>query len=287
MKKLYVTECPRDAMQGLHDFIPTADKVRYIQSLLDVGFDTLDLGSFVSPKAIPQMQDTAQVISQLDFSHTRSKVLTIVANAKGAEQASRVGVVDFLGYPFSVSETFQQRNTNASIAESVERVKQIQEIAQAANKRLVVYLSMAFGNPYGDAYSPAITLQWAQQLADLGIAYLSLADTTGVAQVADISALFETLIKGLPNVKLSAHLHTRPDNWHDKVKAAFDHGCVHFDTAINGFGGCPMASDDLTGNLATENLLQFAAQQQIETGINLEALMKSQAIAQSIFPARL
>ena len=287
MPKLAITECPRDAMQGIHDFIATVDKVRYIQSLFAVGFDTLDLGSFVSPKAIPQMADTAEVLSAVSQMARRSKVLTIVANTKGAEQAGGVGVVDYLGYPFSISETFQRRNTNAGIAESLERVKQINEMALGANKALVVYISMAFGNPYGDAWSADLTLKWAEQLAALGIRHLALADTTGVAQTQDIAGLFATLIPALPEVRLGAHLHTRADNWYDKVKAAFDNGCIHFDTAINGFGGCPMASDDLTGNLATENLLRFAAEQHLETGLDLDALRVSQVIAQSIFPTPL
>lgn len=263
-----IIECPRDAMQGISQFIPTRDKIEYINKLLKIGFDTIDFGSFVSPRAIPQMADTADVIDGLNKTDSDSKLLAIVANQRGAEQACCYEKIDYLGYPFSISETFQQRNTNAGIAESIQRVKQIQDICISAKKQLVIYISMGFGNPYGDVWSEDIVSYWVSELAALNIRIISLADTVGVASPVDIALLFSTLIAKYPEIEFGAHLHTRPDNWRTKVEAAYQNGCRRFDSAIKGFGGCPMADDELTGNLATENLIDFLNEKTEVPGLN-------------------
>ena len=280
---IHITECPRDAMQGIHSFIPSTEKVRYLQHLLAVGFPILDAGSFVSSKAIPQLADTSEVLDQLDLSSTMTKILAIVANKRGAEEAANHEKVHYLGFPFSVSETFQQRNTHASITESLDRVDEIIEICSKQNKELLVYLSMAFGNPYGDAWSADMVAHWATTLEMRGVNHLSLADTTGISNPESISSLFKTILPALNKATLSAHLHTLPGDVGKKAAAAYDAGCFRFDTALKGYGGCPMASDSLTGNMATEELLTWANTQAIETGLNMDALLEAELIANKIF----
>ena len=250
-------ECPRDAMQGIKAFIPTEKKVQYIQSLLRVGFDTIDFGSFVSPKAIPQMVDTAEVLSQLDLSKTTSKLLAIIANVRGANDASMHKEIDYLGYPFSISENFQMRNTHKTIAQSVDTLSEILEIANKSNKEVVVYISMGFGNPYGDPWNVDIVGEWTEKLARMGVNILSLSDTVGTSNPESINYLFSNLIPLYPNIEFGAHLHTTPTTWFEKVDAAYKAGCRRFDGAIQGFGGCPMAKDELTGNMPTEKVLSY------------------------------
>ncbi len=281
---LKLVECPRDAMQGLKTFIPTEQKVAYINQLLKVGFDTIDVGSFVSPKAIPQMKDTAEVLAQLDMSTTRSKLLAIVANKRGALDAAAQEKITYLGYPFSVSETFQLRNTNATIQESLERVKTIQDICLANNKTLVVYISMGFGNPYGDDWNVEIVQGWVDQLVDLGIEILSLSDTIGVSTPQTISYLFGNLVPPYPEVQIGAHLHTQPHNWREKVESAYTNGCRRFDGAIKGFGGCPMAKDDLTGNMATENMIFYFEELGKQLDLNKDAFLNAMMMANDVFP---
>lgn len=266
--KIKIVECPRDAMQGIKKFIPTDEKVRYLQSLLGCGFDTLDFGSFVSPKAIPQMVDTAEVLSKLDLSKTKSKLLSIVANVRGAEDAVTHAEVDYLGFPFSISENFQMRNTHKTIAQSVETLQEIFNIADAANKEVVTYISMGFGNPYGDPWNVDIVGEWTERLAKMGAKILSLSDTVGSSDPETISYLFSNLIPKYPNIEFGAHLHTTPTKWHEKVAAAYESGCKRFDGAIQGFGGCPMAKDDLTGNMPTEKMLSYFTSQKVVTGVN-------------------
>jgi len=281
--KLKLIECPRDAMQGIHDLIGTDLKAEYINSLLKVGFDTIDFGSFVSPKAIPQMADTAAVLSKLDLSETTSKLLAIVANRRGAHDASQYDEITYLGYPFSISETFQLRNTNATIEESLVRVAQIKEIADQSNKELVIYISMGFGNPYGDEWNVEICQKWVDKLVDMGINILALSDTIGVANPTSISYLFSNLIPAYPNVEFGAHLHTTPDAWEDKIIAAYKNGCRRFDSTISGYGGCPMAKDDLTGNMPTENLLYYFEKNGIDAGVDKSAFINSLAISNRVF----
>jgi hydroxymethylglutaryl-CoA lyase len=261
-KPVKIIECPRDAMQGIKDFIPTDKKVQYIQSLLRVGFDTIDFGSFVSPKAIPQMFDTAEVLSKLDLSKTSSKLLAIIANTRGAEDASKHGEIDYLGYPFSISENFQMRNTHKTIAQSVVTLSEILEIANKTNKEVVVYISMGFGNPYGDPWNVEIVGEWTERLAKMGVKILSLSDTVGTSNPENIDYLFSNLIPKYPQIEFGAHLHTTPNTWFEKVDAAYKAGCKRFDGAIQGFGGCPMAKDDLTGNMPTEKLLSYFTSKQ-------------------------
>lgn len=256
-----IIECPRDAMQGIKAFIPTEKKVQYIQSLLRVGFDTIDFGSFVSPKAIPQMVDTAEVLSQLDLSKTTSKLLAIIANTRGANDASQHREINYLGYPFSISENFQMRNTHKTIAESVVTLNEILEIADKSNKEVVVYISMGFGNPYGDPWNVDIVGEWTEKLAAMGVKILSLSDTVGTSNPESIDYLFSNLIPKYPHVEFGAHLHTTPTTWFEKVDAAYKAGCRRFDGAIQGFGGCPMAKDELTGNMPTEKLLSYFTSQ--------------------------
>lgn len=252
-----VIECPRDAMQGIKQFIPTAQKIQYIQSLLRVGFDTIDFGSFVSPKAIPQMVDTAEVLAQLDLSKTTSKLLAIIANVRGAEDACKHPEIDYLGYPFSISENFQMRNTHKTIAQSVVALQEILNIANKHNKEVVVYISMGFGNPYGDPWNVDIVGEWTERLSKMGVKILSLSDTVGTSDPKNIDYLFSHLIPEYTNIEFGAHLHTTPTSWHEKIDAAYQAGCRRYDGAIQGFGGCPMAKDDLTGNMPTEKLLSY------------------------------
>ncbi|WP_067150677.1 hydroxymethylglutaryl-CoA lyase [Pseudotamlana agarivorans] len=252
-----IIECPRDAMQGIKQFIPTVQKVQYIQSLLRVGYDTIDFGSFVSPKAIPQMVDTAEVLSQLDLSKTTSKLLAIIANTRGALDASQHKEIDYLGYPFSISENFQMRNTHKTIAQSVETLSEILEIADTSNKEVVVYISMGFGNPYGDPWSVDIVGEWTEKLASMGVKILSLSDTIGTSTPETIDYLFSNLIPAYQHIEFGAHLHTTPNTWFEKIDAAYKAGCTRFDGAIQGFGGCPMAKDELVGNMPTEKLLSY------------------------------
>lgn len=288
-------ECPRDAMQGLHDFIPTEVKVRYLNELLKVGFDTIDIGSFVSAKAIPQLADTTEVLARLDpmqgssaFEGGRgmkSKLLVIVANERGAEDACKQERVTYLGYPFSISETFQQRNTNTSIEGSWQRTARIAELAQANGKELVVYISMAFGNPYGDPWDADIALKWTERLVnELGVRIISLADTVGVAKPEDVSAMFSALIPAMPNVEFGAHLHARLDNWKAKTDAAWNAGCRRFDGALKGYGGCPMAEDDLVGNLAMELFVGDLEERGVVTGLDLVQLQRCVQVAAGVFP---
>lgn len=277
-------ECPRDAMQGLKDFIPTEMKANYINQLLKVGFDTIDFGSFVSPKAIPQMRDTAEVLSKLDLSSTSSKLLAIVANKRGATDACKFEEINYLGFPFSISETFQQRNTNSSINESLVRVEEIQSLCVQWNKQLVVYISMAFGNPYGDTYNSDIVINWTKKLAEMGISIIALSDTIGASNKANISSLFQHVVPEFPDVEIGAHLHTTPDTWEEKVVAAYENGCRRFDGAIKGFGGCPMAKDDLTGNMPTEHMVQYFLTNSIPAGINKNEFDTALLQAGQVFP---
>ena len=268
-KPIKIIECPRDAMQGIKDFIPTQAKVRYIQSLLRCGFDTLDFGSFVSPKAIPQMQDTAQVLAQLDLSKTDTKLLAIIANTKGAIDAATHKEIQYLGFAFSISENFQMRNTHKTIAESIVTLQEILEIADKANKEVVAYLSMGFGNPYGDPWNVEIVANWTEKLSNMGVKILSLSDTIGSSTPEVIDYLFSNLISQYPNIEFGAHLHTTPDKWYEKVSAAHKAGCIRFDGAIKGYGGCPMAKDDLTGNMPTEKMLSYFAEQKLDTNVKM------------------
>jgi len=283
LKKIKIIECPRDAMQGIKDFIPTQNKVDYIQSLLRVGFDTIDFGSFVSPKAIPQMQDTAEVLAQLDLSETQSKLLAIIANTQGAKIASTHKEIQYLGFPFSISENFQMRNTHKTIAESLITLQEILDIAYASNKEVVAYLSMGFGNPYGDPWNVEIVGEWTERLANMGVKILSLSDTVGSSSPDVITYLFSNLIPKYPNIEFGAHLHTTPDKWYEKVDAAYKAGCVRFDGAIQGFGGCPMAKDDLTGNMPTEKLLSYFTAQKANTNISPMSFESAYNEAKKIF----
>ena len=266
MKAIKIIECPRDAMQGIKPFIPTERKAAYIQSLLRVGFDTLDFGSFVSPKAIPQMQDTAELLAQLDLSQTKTKLLAIIANTQGAIAASQHKAIQYLGFPFSISENFQMRNTHKTIAESLITLNEILEIADQSNKEVVAYLSMGFGNPYGDPWNVEIVGEWTQKLSHMGVKILSLSDTVGSSTPEVIDYLFANLIPKYPHIEFGAHLHTTPTKWFEKVDAAYNAGCRRFDGAIQGFGGCPMATDVLTGNMPTEKLLSYFTTKKEDTG---------------------
>lgn len=268
MEAIKLIECPRDAMQGIKAFIPTEKKAAYIQSLLRVGFDTIDFGSFVSPKAIPQMQDTAEVLAQLDLSQTRSKLLAIIANTQGAISASQHQPIQYLGFPFSISENFQMRNTHKTIAESLITLQEILEIADKSNKEVVAYLSMGFGNPYGDPWSMEIVGEWTEKLSNMGVKILSLSDTVGSSTPEVIHYLFSHLIPKYTRIEFGAHLHTTPDKWFEKIDAAYHAGCRRFDGAIQGFGGCPMAKDVLTGNMPTEKLVSYFTSKKENTNIS-------------------
>ena len=268
MKTVKIIECPRDAMQGIKShFIPTEQKALYINALLNVGFDTIDFGSFVSPKAIPQMRDTAAVLNQLDLSKTTSKLLAIVANKRGATDAVEFEEIDYLGFPFSISEIFQMRNTHKTIAESITTLEEILNLANRNNKQVVAYLSMGFGNPYGDPWNVDIVANWTEQLSKMGVEILSLSDTVGSSTPETIAYLFSNLIPQYPKIEFGAHLHTTPNKWFEKVDAAFSAGCLRFDGAIKGYGGCPMAKDELTGNMPTEKLLSYFTSKKANTNI--------------------
>lgn len=278
-----IIECPRDAMQGLTEFIPTDTKVTYLNQLLKVGFDTVDFGSFVSPKAIPQMRDTAEVLNRLDRSSTQSKLLAIVANVRGAQEACEFEAIQYLGFPLSISETFQQRNTNKSIPEALNTVNEIQELCTRFNKQQVVYISMGFGNPYGDPYDLGIVEKFTDILVTLQVPIISLADTIGVAQPNQIESLFKSLIRKFPAVEFGAHLHSNPMTSLAKIEAAFNSGCQRFDGAIKGFGGCPMAKDELVGNMATETILRFLDSKQAAPELNRQEFAHALLMAEKVF----
>ena len=277
-----ITECPRDAMQGLRPFIPTELKATYINLLLGVGFDTIDFGSFVSPKAIPQMRDTAEVLQQLDLSNTKSKLLVIIANYRGAEEAVQHNEITYLGFPFSISETFQQRNTNSGISESFDTVKRIQELCIVTNKKLRIYLSMGFGNPYGDVWSVEILDKWAGEMIGLGIEDIYLADTIGIATPGQITQILNEMTTSA-KINFGMHLHSTPYTWLEKIEAAYGGGCRLFDSALKGYGGCPMAKDELTGNIATENLISYLQSQNESLGLNLDKLREAMDFSVRIF----
>jgi hydroxymethylglutaryl-CoA lyase len=276
-------ECPRDAMQGIRNFIPTDRKVAFINQLLQVGFDTIDFGSFVSPKAIPQLKDTEEVLGQLHRAKSKTSLLAIVANLKGAEKACSLDQIDFVGFPFSISETFQIRNTNSSIEDSFETIKEIHELASMTEKQLVLYISMAFGNPYGDAWNADIVINWIEKLVSEGIRTFALSDTIGVSTSESIDYLFGKLIPAFPDLEIGAHFHSRPHQWEDKFVAALEAGCRRFDGAIKGYGGCPMAKDELTGNMATENMVAYLNAKGTYTGINMNEFEKAMEMAAEIF----
>ncbi len=282
-KKITLVECPRDAMQGWPHLIPTEQKIRYINSLLKVGFDTIDFGSFVSPKAIPQMADTKEVISRLQLNTSGSQLLAIVANVRGAEDAMQYDEITYLGFPFSISPTFQLRNTNSTIEESVARVDEIQSLCVKHNKQLVVYLSMGFGNPYGDQYNEETLVKWADEMVQKDIRIISLADTIGIATPDQISFALQTLIPKYPDTTIGVHLHSTSLNWQGKLDAAVQAGCRRFDGALKGIGGCPMAQDDLIGNMNTENMIPYLEEKQLISHLNKEALAESLHIASEIF----
>ncbi len=283
MKPVKIIECPRDAMQGIKMFIPTEKKVQYIQSLLRVGFDTIDFGSFVSAKAIPQMQDTAELLAQLDLSKTQSKLLAIIANTRGAELASEHKEIKYLGFPFSISENFQMRNTHKTIAESLVTLQEILNIAVKCDKEVVAYLSMGFGNPYGDPWNVDIVGEWTEKLSNMGVKILSLSDTVGSSTPEVIDYLFSNLIPKYPNIEFGAHLHTTPDRWFEKIDAAYKAGCLRFDGAIKGYGGCPMAKDDLTGNMPTEKMLSYFTANKVDTNLSAMSFESSYNEALKIF----
>ena len=268
MSLIKVVECSRDAMQGIKDWIPSKDKISYLQSVLSVGFDVVDFGSFVSPSAIPQMMDTGYVLDNLDLSLTKSKLLAIVANLRGAKDACNFSQINYLGYPFSISENFQMRNTNKTIKESIQELESIKNLAEINDKKIVVYLSMGFGNPYGDPWDYEIVESWIYLLNKMDIKSISLSDTVGSAKETDILKLFSNFIIKYPGIEFGAHFHTKPDQWYNKINAAFDAGCRVFDGAIQGFGGCPMAKDDLTGNFPTEKIITYFNSKQISLNIN-------------------
>jgi len=282
-KNIKLIECPRDAMQGWKTMIPTEKKAEYINSLLKVGFDTIDFGSFVSPKAIPQMADTALVLKNLSTADSKSKLLAIIANERGAEEASLYDEISYLGFPFSVSETFQQRNTNSSIAGSLDRVENIQNLCIKTGKKLVIYISMGFGNPYGDRYSEEIVFEWVNRLVGLDIGIISLADTVGIATAEQVYDMTKYLVDSLPGTEIGVHLHSTPQNWKEKLEAAVKAGCKRFDGALKGIGGCPMANDELVGNMNSELMINYFEEQQLLTSLDKNALAESLRIAGEIF----
>lgn len=279
-----IIETPRDAMQGIKEFIPTEKKIAYINALLEVGFDTLDFGSFVSPKAIPQLRDTAQVIEGLDLSTTKTKLLAIIPNLRGAQIAENFKQVDYLGYPFSISNTFLQFNINSDIGSAFAETDKILNICQKSGKELVVYISMAFGNPYADLWSPEIVYEWTRKLHQIGVKIIALSDTTGVGNSETIGNSFKAVVDEFKDIEFGAHLHTSPDNCLLNIKAAFDHGCRRFDTAINGLGGCPMSQQKMIGNLKTRNLLEFLKDHNIDSGLNMRAFHRALAVEAFTFP---
>lgn len=284
--ELKLVECPRDAMQGISQFIPTEQKVEYLNALLRVGFHTIDFGSFVSPKAIPQMADTAEVLSALDLSDTRSALLAIIANIRGAEDASRHSAIRYLGFPLSISETFQKRNTNKSIAEALEMLKEIKEICTGTGKELVVYISMGFGNPYGDPYDARIVGDYVGQLIAEDIDIISLADTVGVARSEEVESLFTAISRQYPDAEIGVHLHARPETAVEKIAAAWRGGCRRFDGALRGFGGCPMADDELVGNIPTETIVRFFRDRDISLDLDEEALAHAMKVGDRVLGVR-
>ena len=281
--KIHLVECPRDAMQGWKQFIPTVKKAEYINSLLKVGFDTIDFGSFVSPKAIPQMADTREVIGQLSMVNSKSKLLAIIANVRGAEEAVVFDEITYLGFPFSISPTFQQRNTNSTIEESLQRVEDIQELCIKNSKQLVIYISMGFGNPYGDIYNEEIVMQWVEKIKEAGIRIISMADTVGLATPEQVSSILDALIPKYPDVQFGVHLHSTPASWKEKIEAALQAGCKRFDGALKGIGGCPMADDDLVGNMDTELMIPYFEEKDLLAEIDKDALKEALIIANQIF----
>ena len=283
MQKVKIIECPRDAMQGIKQFIPTSLKIEYLNALLKVGFDTLDCGSFVSEKMIPQMADTKEILPFLDLSETNTKLSVIVANKRGAEQASAFDEITYVGYPFSISETFQKRNTNCSIEDSLQRVEEIINICECSGQVFVCYISMAFGNPYGDFYDVSLVEHWVDRLLEIGVNKFSISDTIGIATPELITDVFSTLSEDFPEIGFGAHFHTTPTTWQEKIDAAWNAGCTRFDGAIKGYGGCPMAKDDLTGNMPTENLLSFFDSRGIDNGLDKDKFIDAMNIANKIF----
>lgn len=283
MKNIKLIECPRDAMQGWKTFIPTEEKIAYINQLLKVGFDTLDFGSFVSPKNIPQMADTKEVVQQIDLQNSKTKLLAIIANRRGAEDAAAFEQIDYLGFPFSVSPTFQKRNTNRTIEESFQTVMELKNICDKKNKQAVIYISMAFGNPYGDEHDEKIVLYWIEKLAGEGIQIISLADTVGVASPSQIASLMKKVIDSFPQIETGVHLHSTRDNWKEKIDAALQNGCMRFDGALKGVGGCPMAKDELVGNMNSELMIPYFQQSGLLKNINEEELQKAIEMASKIF----
>lgn len=284
MRKIKIVESPRDAMQGLTRFIPTADKARYINALLKVGFDVIDFGSFVSPKAIPQLKDTAQVLSKLDLSAGDTKLLAIVANTRGGTDAAQFDEISYIGFPFSISPTFLKRNINSNIEKSVKIVEELLDVCDQHNKGLVVYISMAFGNPYGDEWNPDLVAGWVQKLYDMGVRIIPLSDTVGISSKKNIATLYSTLVPEFPEIEFGFHLHTTIRHWYRKVNAAFVNGCRSFDTVINGLGGCPMAENRLVGNLRTSNLLEYFEINYVPVQINEKAFEEAYELALEIFP---
>jgi hydroxymethylglutaryl-CoA lyase len=283
MNPIILTECPRDAMQGWAHHIPAQDKAAYLNQLLKVGFDVLDFGSFVSPRAIPQLADTKEVLSMLDMSGSSTKLLAIIANTRGAEEAVQYDEISYLGFPFSVSETFQLRNTNKTIAQSLTQVEEIQKLCVQYRKELVVYISMGFGNPYGDPYNAEIAIEWVGKLAGLGVKTVAMSDTIGVAKPDNIQYIFNSLIPEFKALQIGAHFHSSPETWKEKIQAAYDAGCVRFDSAMKGIGGCPMAEDDLVGNIATENIVGWCDAQKISLQLDRQAFDSAWNMAGKIF----
>jgi len=283
MSQLKLIECPRDAMQGWKNFIPTQKKIEYINSLLQVGFDTIDFGSFVSPKAIPQMADTKDVISNLQIQDSKTSLLAIVANLRGAEEACEFDSISFLGFPFSVSETFQQRNTNSSIEQSLGRVEEIQNICEKKRKQLVIYISMGFGNPYGDPYDEEIVFEWVNRMVGMDVGIVSLADTVGVATSEQVFDMTSYLVESLPGIEIGVHLHSTASNWQEKLEAAVNAGCKRFDGALKGIGGCPMADDELVGNMNSELMITYLKERGLLSELDDDALKESLRIAEEIF----
>lgn len=282
-KPIQLIECPRDAMQGIHDFIPTKVKAEYINLLLNIGFDTIDFGSFVSEKAIPQLKDTKDVLRKLDLSTSSSKLLAIVANLRGAHEASAFEAITYLGFPFSISETFQQRNTNSSIAQSLDTVKQLLELCDKKNKQAVIYLSMGFGNPYGDAWNAEIVEQRTDELVGNGVQILALSDTTGISSPEKIHEILPPLISRFSDIEIGLHLHSTPDTRFEKLEAAYACGCRRFDSALKGYGGCPMATDDLTGNMATEDLISYLSAKGETLNLNMDKWDEALRFSQKVF----
>lgn len=281
--KIKLVECPRDAMQGFNSFIPTELKIKYLNALLKVGFYAIDCGSFVSAKAIPQLADTAEVLKSIEIGNSKSQLLVIVANERGVEHASEFNIVNTVGFPFSISEQFQKRNTNQSVAEAWEHLINIKQLADQSKKNLQVYLSMGFGNPYGDQWSVQLALDWCKKLADIGVKYINLSDTIGKAVNTDISEMFDLCQKELPDIEFGAHFHTRPDNYLKNITAAYNAGCRKFDSAMKGFGGCPFAEDKLTGNLPTESLISFLNSINVSTNIDRNAFDEAYLLSSTVF----